>query len=462
MIGDRGKKLFEPTASINGVIATRDSGNTLAATNTGTFKWTITVPTAEVMKIRSTSGASMLIKIIMEAPAVVSDLVIVNNPSTGDFYPPTQTEVKSTDSFFISFTTDKEINSVIVVGSEAGAPQTINISPTTVVTNLRVTCGSLTITPQAKPIQINTSTIEGAISTIYAQSVNDILCNNIHPTLNVTSVDYPTGQFALKDSELATVNMYTSDLDTISYVSPKNDISIQSPSLDESTKLVTRISGDYNDSVDNFVVSATRIANGSTTTIGYIVVIANVPPSLTIAEPSPMKSGGNDGTSLGNYTVTITQNQLLLLPPTTSVPQGTMGNFSLASVYSYTATLSVSDIDPKGTFIYGAPFVTGLSGLSTTVFIGETDYTFEGIKTRNIAVPPFASTVTVNASINNPQNVTVSWDFTGRILTYNVNDILAPNEFTIINITATSFDIKLLDLPNVAASSQQSNITVEY
>lgn len=462
IIGDRGKKFLEPTVTVNGVPATRSVNNDAAALATGTFQWTVTIPTAETINIRSSSGASRRLAVMMESPAIVSNLVIVDNPTSGDYYPTTQTEVKAGDPFFISFDTDKDIVSVRVVGANAGQSQTITIPATSSVTGLQVTCGSTTTIASLKVVTINTETVQGAISTISADSSNMIICNDIHPTLTVTSVNYPATQLALKDAEQAIVNMTTSDLDTILYSTPLNEIAIQNVTLDEATKQVDRIAGTYNDSANNFRVSATRNANGASSTTNHVIVIANVAPTLNISEPSPMRSGGNDGTGLASYTVSITSNQSLLTIPTTSVPQGTMGAFSSSGGYNYSSMISVSDNDPKGTFQYGALLATGLSGIQITAFTGEIDYTFEGIHTRTVNVPPFGATATINASIANPQNLTVTWSFTGSALVYNAADVLAPNKFTVTNIGATTFTIKLLDSPNVAASSRQSTITVGY
>ena len=79
IIGDRGKKFFEPTVTVNGVPATRSVNNDAAALATGTFQWTVTIPTAEIINIRSSSGAARRLAVIMESPAIVSNLVIVNN-----------------------------------------------------------------------------------------------------------------------------------------------------------------------------------------------------------------------------------------------------------------------------------------------------------------------------------------------------------------------------------------------
>ena len=99
----------------------------------------------------------------------------------------------------------------------------------------------------------------------------------------------------------------SSNLDSIIYDSPNGDLSIASPTVDAATKTVTRIAGSYNISTNNFRGIATRNANAATTTTQGIVKIANVSASITVATPAArLRSGGNNGTSIQNHTITLT------------------------------------------------------------------------------------------------------------------------------------------------------------
>ncbi len=81
-----------------------------------------------------------------------------------------------------------------------------------------------------------------------------------------------------------------------------------------------------------------------------------------------------------------------------------------------------------------------------------------------VAVEHFTSNVTFSIPLEdtNKANVTISWDFTPDAQTYSAVDGDLVNQFTILNVTATTFDVKMLDAAVVAASSQPSILTVGY
>lgn len=460
IIADRNGE-FEPTITVNGVVATRASGNTTAASTTGTFQWTVTIPVAAQINLVGSDNGSAAITMTLESAAIVSDLSIVNRAT--DFYPAGQTEVKYNDSMFISFTVDKDINQVIVTSTGAGKSQTVNVTPGTTFVSVQVTCGSTTVTPTLKNISINTRTITGSISSTAAVSSNQILCNNRKPSLSFSNVVYPAGQTALKNSETVSLTASASNFTSLLYSSPIGQISISNPTTDESTKIITRIGGSYNDNTSNLRCVLLRAENGSSTTVSKVIYIANVAPVITITDTANMKSGGNNGTSIGNYTVTIGSTQRLQRAPTIVNPSGTLTAFNYSwTSKSFTATISVHDSDAKGTFPWNSLVVENGAGISTTVISGNSDYTFKGIKSRSLNLPAFGSTVTVNAVLlsSTESQVTVFWDFSNSSQSYNPVDALAPGNFTIINNTGTSFDVKLLDAPQVAASSASSTLTI--
>ncbi len=461
IVGDRGAE-YEPTVVVNGVTAIRAIGNTLSARTTGTFTWVATIPASGTVNIVTSDNFSIDINVIQESPAIVSDLVITNNPS-GDLYPLTQIEVKRGDPIFISFTTDLPIDTVYGLANLAGSTQTVTVPSGTNHTSIQLTCGSTTTVAALKEISINTRTTSGAVSNIPATSSNTILCNNIYPFVTVTGIVYPVGQTALKSSETANISLLTGNLSTVLYSSPNSELTIPNLTTDEPTKIITRASGDYNDSVVNFRAVSIRDENGSTTTTNQVIAIAHVAPTTSISESSPLQSGSNDGTSLGNYPVTITSNQRLLLAPTVVIPEGTLSNFTWSTTAkSFTATLSVADTDLKGIYQYGNVLLTGMALLNTVSFTGEIDYEFRGIKSRTIELPPFGTTVTVNATLNAAEeaNILVDWTFISGSLTYTATNAQATNAFTIVNNTGTSFDILILDSPRAAASSAASTLTI--
>lgn len=462
IIGERSSE-YEPIIKVNGVLAVRDNQNNLSVETSGVFKWTATVSTSSTLNISSNEGGLISIPILKESPAIVSNLLIVNNPNSSNLYPINQTEVKSGDPIFIDFETDKDIKSIQVLQAGAGMLQDINVTVGKTFSGIQVTCGSLGITSVLRDISIQTTTVSGAVSTVSVTSLNKILCNDLYPSVVFDEIIYPTGQGALKGSEQANIPTDINNSDMVLFSSPNGQLNVVNPNTSEGTKVVERVSGDYNDSIVNYSCLARRFSNGSQVTSNLIVIIADSDPVITVNEPSPMKSGGNDGTSLGNYTITLNSTQRLIEAPTLTIPEGTLTNFNWSNTAkSFTATISVSDYDTKGLFNYGLMIAKSLSGITQNSISGDATFEFKGIKTRTVPLPPFGTMVTINAALqpSNESNITINWNFIQKDLTYNVLDELVVDGFTILNNTGTSFDIKILDAPRAASSSQESTLII--
>ena len=201
--------------------------------------------------------------------------------------------------------------------------------------------------------------------------VNLVNLNNLYPTIDgltgagavagrAFSIAYPASQSALKDAESASVTAVASDYDIIAYTAPGAEISIPSPAVYASPKVVARIGGTYNVSTDNYQIVATRNANAAVKTVSGVVAIAHVDQVITVSVPfARLRSGGNNGTAPQDYTVTISSDQQLFsapsLDPQAGGDHGTFQGGGFAGGPSvWTRALRVSELvpDAKGTFTW--------------------------------------------------------------------------------------------------------------
>ncbi len=461
LVGDRDKTRLEPTVMVNGIQATR------AGTNSGSnseFRWDVTLPVTDMIKATSIGSGTVRVPNQPVPPAlapVISNVTIVNAPSTSSLYPGVQTEVKQGDTFYINFESDVEISSIVVEGSGAGTSGTVPLTPGTSFTDVAVTCGYGATVASLENISIKG--VAALTSVAWAASTNQINCNSLAPSITFGAPTYPTGQQAIKATESANVVMTLADHDTVTYTSTQTVVTDNTTDID-----CVYTSGDYNIATNNVTATATRAANATTTVVSGLVNIVNVPAQVVLSDlPNPMKSGGSGGTLAQDYTVTKTCNQELITRCSTTIPVGVLGAFTAPAqnVLVTTATVTVDDSDVQGNYNFTPPLGgVGLSGIPITAWTTGAAYTILGFVDRDVVLAPFTSTATVTGPLEdaNKANVTVAWDFTSQPQTYNPVDTDSINRFTILNVTATTFDVKLLESVSVASSSAPSNLTVGY
>lgn len=326
-------------------------------------------------------------------------------------YPGSQTELKEDDNYGITGTTDKNIDAIEVYDYEAGQNE--------VITGLSGTSFSeqLTIADRGdsavlRPARIRArdavtgawgpyrDTDQGGGTT---EGVHLVNCNNLHPPTSIGIITYPGVQQALKSSESATVANTCSSFDTITYSDPTGtELNIANPTTYETSKSVTRIGGNYNVSTVNFRITANRAANDATTVVDTTVNIANVAAQITVTEPyTRLRSGGNNGTSAQDYSITLTSNQQLLSTPTLNEESGG-GNFIdswTGGPSIYTRTLRVHDDDTKGIYTWQSLSATNLAGIVTTTITGDTDYILGGFVARNVMFPPFSQEGSIDTEV---------------------------------------------------------------
>ena len=311
---------------------------------------------------------------------------------------------------------------------------------------------------------------------------NDLVdLNNTFPSVSVSSISYPTNQQALKDSESATVANTASDFDTISYTSPNGQLNISSSSTYEASKNVSRQAGDYNISINNFTVSATKTSNGAVSRASTIVQIAHADLQLSINNLASPLASSPAGT-VDNFNLLSTQRFLEAPDLFTDLSQtyasqlstGSQGTNTNSNSYAITA----SDSDTKGTFTWR---VSGqnLAGKIQNVIATNPDYELAGFSARTITASPrdlAAGLASIGTNVSNPNNVEMeniseggSGPNGGTVYSYqsysdgiqlnNTYDL--DNKFTICDsggLTLTTGDyIFNLDKLNRAANTSVSN-----
>lgn len=333
-----------------------------------------------------------------------STVTVISGPTLTDLrftgsYPGAQTELKSGDTFGITFTADMSIDYVEVYNFEAAQFYTGALTPGAGPFNMNVTIagrGAGTFANQRVRVRCRGSNgIWGAAYTSDAFGSGDasayVQLNNDVPVVSIGAITYPASQGALKDSETATVAntvTFPSGVGTVLYSSPNSDLSVANTTTYETSKTVTRIAGNYNISTNNFRIVATKTTNAATTTSNAIVKIAHVAATLAITEPAArLRSGGNAGTSAQNHVITITASQQLYAAPTLVAPVGAwQGGAFAGGPTAWTRSLQIHDNDTKGTHAWGAISGTNLAGIVTTAITGDGNYTVGGFVFRTFYV----------------------------------------------------------------------------
>jgi epidermal growth factor receptor substrate 15 len=325
----------------------------------------------------------------------------------------------------------------------------------------------------------------GTLSDKFTTSDTATLNNGSIPSVNISSISYPSSQQAIKSSESASISNTVSNFDSIIYSSPNNQLSITDSTSYQSSKTAAYSSGGYNIDSDggqnNFKVSAIKSSNGITIERQDIVNIANTPLTLSINNLASKLSSSPSGTSDQFY---LQSSQLMLNSPTLSL-DSSQSNRSVLSVNSSgtgktsnSYIITVSDSDTKGTFSFSVT-ATNLAGITTNSISTNPNYTLAGFSSRTINASPNslgAGLADIGTTVSNTSSVTfenVSEGGTapngGTIYTYQSysdgiqldNSYDVNNKFTICNSSGlTDSDgsfVFNLDKLNRSANTSTSN-----
>jgi hypothetical protein len=217
--------------------------------------------------------------------------------------------------------------------------------------------------------------------------VHILALNNTRPLVEINSIVYPVGQYALKDTESVTVNVSESNVDSLVWSSPNSQLSITNPTI-AGNKIVSRASGGYNITNNNLRVVSNRVANATQTTLDAIVWIAHDAPIITITTPAARL---RSGVTAQNHTISINSNQRTQATPTLSASVGTwQGAWATANNgINWTRALAIADSDAKGVASFSSLSITNLAGIEVTAISSGDSYTVGGFVQRTVSVAAY-------------------------------------------------------------------------
>lgn len=389
-------------------------------------------------------------------------------------YPSGQTELKEDDEFDFYVRSNVAITEIEFDGSSDDyATQSENITfDSSTYTTITSTIADRGTTSQLLPARVRVKSLYGYWSdwftTNSSSDVNGttvVNLNNTYPVITIGDITYPVGQHALKSSETATIANTISAYDTVSYSSPTSELSIVNSSVFESDKTVSRISGTYNVTTNNFTITATRSANNAVSIESTVVYIANAGTAISVTTPvDRLRSGGNDGTTAQNHVITITSSQYLVSAPVLTAPAGTwLGAAFTGGPYTWTRTLQVHDDDIKGVYEWSVSSFN-LSGFETTTISEGTEYELGGFVSRDITLLGFTNEVEMNVEAVDYDKVTLSWEVKDLPIQEDVGTSDTPpipNAWCLDSLNTNPTIIRILDTPATEAISQNTTITIE-
>jgi len=440
----------------------------------------ITIPSSAVkMELKHHDGAFSFVEIEREVAPVIQ-LARFNGSYPNGPTGVQQSELKLNDKFGFYLESDSAITQIEFDNYGAFTAQTVNVTAGLIHTlsNINIANRGNATTNQGAKVRVKKAT--GSTSEWLelnniagVDAVDYVKLNNITPTITFTSVTYPNNgyaQTAIKDSEVAIVNHTITNASQYLYSSPNSQLSIANSTTYEAAKSATRIAGDYNIATNNFRVVATRTANGSQATGNSLVRIAHIVPIITVALPhARLRSGGNNGTSVQVYSITVTSNQQMLqIPVISSANRGTLGGSAGAQ------NISISDSIVKGAATFTDFFGVNLAGKEVTEFTAGSNvtggtnsslgYVVGGFVSRVITLPAFGTTVVINTSAETLSKLTLAWSYKN-----NMNASASPigtvpsvdGGWSISALSTNPTDVIILDTEATNASSQDSTVTVE-
>jgi hypothetical protein len=330
-------------------------------------------------------------------------------------YPGSQTELKSGDTFDLSFTTDVPATALEIQDFGAFILTTPTFAPT-IAGTVTGTIADRGTTLQSLPGRARARNASGAFGATRdtntlggtVDGTNLVKLNNLFPSFLDNGTTFPVGQTAFKGTEAGSQDTTVSNFNTILYSSPHGDFSIGATTTYLQNKPITCTNpGDYNDSSINFQISATRSANDATAVFTKTIEVADVAAIITVSQPQArLRSGGNDGTAVQSYLITATSNQNLAAAPDISIPVGGtfQGGGFAGGPKVFTRTIDIADTDTKGTAAWtlAGPVLNG-AGTASTITGNQSN---GGFVPRDVTFAAFSQTSTINVETTDYSKIT--------------------------------------------------------
>jgi len=355
-------------------------------------------------------------------------------------YPSIQTELKEDDVFLLQVVADSPMVAVEVQDFGAAKAATYPVPSGTSAT-VSITIANRGVVPQLLGCRVRCQNSNGSWGPFYETTVAGsddglhlVQLNNLRPVILLGSIDYPIGQLALKNAEVAMVHHSVVNSDTVAYDSPNNELNITNPFVLETTKSASRVSGTYNTDQANIRITAHRILNGATEQLSTTVVIAHAAPTLTVGLPaSRLISGGNQGTTVQEHVLSIDSDQVLIGNPVISATGGTLLAIPLpdgASLQRWLQVLQVHDNDTKGSHSFSMVSGVNLAGVPASSTLIGAAYQLGGFVSRILPVPAFQHELVLGTSVSDISRLEAR-DKDQALLTYAANLVDSAKTFTI-------------------------------
>ncbi|MBE0438300.1 MAG: hypothetical protein IBX57_00840 [Gammaproteobacteria bacterium] len=362
-------------------------------------------------------------------------------------YPVGQTELKQGDTVSITYEVDKD-----VVAYEIDDFGALEASSGSLTLGMTGTIEGLVIADRGTATQdlgfrLRVQKENGAWSnwfdsdsTGFVDGINTVKLNDLYPTITVTGYTYPLAQSAIKVSETATVEHSIENFDSVEYIS--SELSIVNPTLYEISKVVSDPAVDYSYQTNNLTIVATRAANGAVTTKYGKVNIASVAPSINISTPfARLRSGGNNGTQVQTYTITLSSDQYLEEEPILNIPEGTWVDASWtpnAARTIWTRRIIIHDDNAKGTYAFNSLNVINGAGIFQSLISSGENYTIGGFVFRTLRVDAFPNRMTaIGTEVVNTAKLrctNLSKGTSGSLnYTFRADTLEATNQYTIVD-----------------------------
>lgn len=381
---------FKPTVDVNGTQAVL-TRNALTDVWTGTAAITLTGSSPYTVTATHGQGAIDTAEVSIEAAPVISQLEFSGAYSQGIG----QTEHATGQTLDLTISSSTQFVELEVVDDSGSATQSVSQTFTAVTSKtITVTTANRGNTPTAYPAKVRIRNANGTWSAITLSTdfgsvdgINSIKLNNTQPSISFSGTTYPVGQFALKNSESATVNVTESNVDTVSYSSSNSQLSITDPTT-TGNKTVTRIAGGYNINTNNLSVTVGKTSNATSATFSTVVWIAHDAPTITVTTPATRL---RSGVTAQNHTISINSNQRTQATPTLSASVGTwQGAWATANNgINWTRALAIADSDAKGVASFSGLSIINLAGIEVTAISSGDSYTVGGFVQRTVSVAAY-------------------------------------------------------------------------
>jgi hypothetical protein len=324
-----------------------------------------------------------------------------------------KTALAANDTFQISFTSDKPCIGAKVLNQDACILQTFTFAETTSGT-ITATIANRGDSAQFLPAWVQLRDSSGAYGSSCATNhdggdengIDVVNLNNLAASGSIGVITYRSGYSALKNSEYADIALTASNYNEVLFDdNSTGELSITNTTIFEASKEVLRLSGDTRFTGTNFRMRLRRTDNGRETIINGTVQIAHIPISTVIIglPAARLRSGGNNGTSIQNHTISVTLDQPSYSAPSLDIPvDGGIwsGDWSTGPSI-WTRILQVHDDNAHQLHTWGDFSVLNKAGLETTVITSGETYTIGGSVQRIVRyTTPFSQEATINVPVS--------------------------------------------------------------